>query len=175
MLVSNAGTREFDGDEGIYRFQIEISKPQRIISENAEAFSALELKEGSREEVMLSKTKCSDYIDTLVQMGILALFVDKKGEERVELKVPLEELLRDGLERSGEKPPEDTKKFPQWISLLLSKTVVTERELVFSREDLIGIASVFMSLICLAYDEDVLTASVKLLRAAEKLGTTAKN
>jgi len=158
-----------------YRLQIEISKSQRIISENTQAFSALELKEGSREKVMLSKTKCSDYIDTLVQMGILALFVDKKGEERVELKVPLEELLRDGLERSGEKPPEDTRKFPQWISLLLSKTVVTERELIFSREDLIGIASVFMSLICLAYDEDVLTASVRLLRAAEKLGTTAKN
>ena len=157
-----------------YRLQIKISKSQRIISENAQALSALELKEGSREEVMLSKTKCSDYIDTLVQMGILALFVDKKGEERVELKVPLEELLRDGLERSGEKPPEDTKKFPQWISLLLSRTVVTERELIFSREDLIGIASVFMSLICLAYDEDVLTASVKLLRAAEKLGTTAR-
>jgi len=161
--------------QGVYRLQIEISKSQRIITENTQAVSADEFKERSREEVMLSKTKCSDYIDTLVQMGILALFVDKKGEERVELKVPLEELLRDGLEHSGEKPPEDTTKFPQWISLLLSKTVVTERELIFSREDMIGIASVFMSLICLAYDEDIQTASLKLLRAAERLGTTAKN
>ena len=125
--------------------------------------------------MMLSKSKCSDYIDTLVQMGILALFVDKKGEERVELKVPLEEILRDGLQRGGERPPEDTRRYPQWISLLLSKTVVKERELVFSKEDLVGIASVFMSLICLAYDDDVQSASVKLLRAAEKLRTAAKN
>src|SRR5437016_14406588 len=85
-----------------YRLQIKISKSQRIISENTQAFSALELKEGGREEVMLSKTKCSDYIDTLVQMGILALFVDKKGEERVVLKVPLEARLRDGIECRGQ-------------------------------------------------------------------------
>ena len=124
---------------------------------------------------MLSKVKCSDYIDTLVQMGILSLFVDKKGEERVELKVPLEELLRDGLQHGGERPPEDTKRYPQWISLLLSKTVVRERELVFSKEDLTGIASVFMSLICLAYDDDILTASIRLLKAAEKLRTAAKS
>jgi hypothetical protein len=124
---------------------------------------------------MLSKVKCSDYIDTLVQMGVLSLFVDKKGEERVELKVPLEELLRDGLQNSGEKPPEDTKRYPQWISLLLSRTVVRERELVFSKEDLTGIASVFMSLICLAYDDDVLTASIKLLKAADKLRTAPKS
>src|SRR5438445_13604597 len=117
-----------------YRLQIKISKSQRIISENTQAFSALELKEGSREKVMLSKTKCSDYIDTLVQMGILALFVDKKGEERVELTVPLEELLRDGLERRGAQPPEDTRKFPQWIPLLLVRSVVAEVARILSTE-----------------------------------------
>jgi len=124
---------------------------------------------------MLSKSKCSDYIDSLVQMGILTLTRDKMGRERVELKVPLEELLREGIEREGAKPLEKEEEFPQWMSLLLSRTAVRQKEVFFSKEDLEGVASIFMSLICLTYGDDALAASKKLLMNAERNTSAARN
>ncbi len=117
---------------------------------------------------MLSKSKCFDYIDSLAQMGILELSKDLEGQEKVELKVPLEELVREALEREGGKPPEDRREFPQWVCLMISKAVLRQRQFVYSKEDLLGVASVFMGIICLQFGDDAFDASIKLLSAAHK-------
>ncbi len=125
--------------------------------------------------MMLSKSKCFDYIDSLTQMGILELSMDPEGQEKVELKVPLEELVREALEREGGKPPADRREFPQWICLMISKAVLRQRQFVYSREDLLGVASVFMGIICLQFGDDAFDASLKLLSAAHKAGNAAKH
>jgi len=153
---------------------IEISEPQGIISKSVGTFHN-EVQGGEAEFMMLSKAKCFDYIDSLAQMGILEISRDPRGEERVELKVPLEELVREALEREGGKPPENRREFPEWICLTISKTVLKQRQFVFSKEDQLGVAAVFMGIICLQFGEDAFDASLKLLGAAHKARSTARN
>ena len=67
--------------------------------------------------------KFRNYIDSLVQMGVVELFTDEKGEERVSMKVPLQSLLWQGLRMEKTRAPKEAAKIPGWIAELANNTI----------------------------------------------------
>ena len=122
---------------------------------------------GDKKRMNPAYEKFRNYIDSLVQMDIVELFRDERGEERVSVKVPLQSLLWQGLRLERTSAPRDASKIPGWIAGLLAKAAVKDKEPFFPEEDIRGIASVFRSLLCLTYNDDELSSSLKLLKATQ--------
>lgn len=95
---------------------------------------------------MLSEVQFSEYVDALVQMGIIEVVAGEDSMEWIKLKVPLERLLLEAIEHGYTEPPGDVKFLP-WVSIILAKTIIEQRETLFSNDELAGIASVILGLL----------------------------
>ena len=95
---------------------------------------------------MLNEVQFSEYVDALVQMEILEVTVGEDSTEWIKLKVPLERLLLDAIEYGYTEPPGDVKFLP-WVSIILARTIIEQRETIFSNDELAGIASVILGLL----------------------------
>jgi len=84
-----------------------------------------------------------EYIDFLTQIKAIESVRGSDGEEWLTLKVPLPGMLRNAIEQGFALPPGDEFDLLSWAACTLAIKVLSEREIEYSRDDLLGIASVF--------------------------------
>ena len=93
----------------------------------------------------------SNYLDSLVQMGVLKV-VRMNGEEWVVFQRPLAELV-DEADRRGLLQADDDINPLSAISCAIGLSALEERGCVFSQEDLHGVAAVIMGAISCILEE----------------------
>jgi len=102
----------------------------------------------------------SNYLDALVQMGVLKI-VERGGEEWVAFQRPLSELLDQASSRGLLIQAEDGISPLSAIACAVAVTVLEDREGVFSREDLLGIASVIKGLVSSIFEDSAEGADLR--------------
>jgi hypothetical protein len=92
----------------------------------------------------------SNYLDSLVQMGVLKM-MRQDGEEWVVFQRPLSDLLDQAQKKGFLQPADDDIAPLTAISFAIGMTVLEERGSMFSQEDLLGVAAVMKGMISCAF------------------------
>jgi hypothetical protein len=113
----------------------------------------------------------SNYLDSLVQMGVLKM-VRQDGEEWVVFQRPLNDLLDQARKKGFLQPANDDVAPLTAISFAIGMTVLEERGSMFSQEDLLGVSAVMKGMISCTFRNGLTRSDMLSERVANPTART---
>ena len=102
---------------------------------------------GAPRSQMLSEDQFAACVDALIQLGVVKRVRTRSGhDEMIQLDIPVERLVGRIVAAGYEEPPEG-EDFVSWFAVVLVKTLLDEKGLVVSGQELTGMASVVLGFI----------------------------
>jgi hypothetical protein len=95
----------------------------------------------------MGEVRCAEYIDFLSQMGVVESIAGDDGEVWLTLKIPVGQMLKKVIEEGVSPPVTKARDLLSWASCALASKILDERGSLYSREDLLCVASILRAFI----------------------------